>query len=118
MTNDLGLNLRISQDGAEATAGQIGHVGEAVDGVGGKAGALAPLKRGFDEVGDAAQKLFFITDLIGQIGSKAADIAHLSDEWQSMKGRLDGVSGSQTAANADVLGARKIGLLFFIILRN
>lgn len=102
MTNDLGLNLRISQDGAEQTAGQIVPVGEAVVGVGDKAAALAPLKKGFDEIGDAAQKAFFIVEILDQIGEKAADIAKLSDEWQSMKGRLDVVSDSQAAANANL----------------
>lgn len=39
-STDLNLKLHISQEGAETTAGQIGRVGESVDGVGGKAGAL------------------------------------------------------------------------------
>lgn len=102
MNNDLDLKLRISQDGAEATAGQIVPVGEAVAGVGDKAAALAPLKKGFGEIGDAAQKAFFIVEVLSQIGEKVAELSRLSDEWQSMKGRLDGVSDSQAAANANL----------------
>lgn len=75
MTNDLDLKLRISQDGAEATAEHLGQ-----------------LKKGF--------------------GEKAADIGELSDEWQSMKGRLDVVSDSQAAANANLEQVIGIGPIF------
>lgn len=106
MSNDLDLKLRISQDGSEATAEHLGPLKKGVDGIGDAAkestAALAPLKKGFGEIGDAAQKAFFIVEVLSQIGEKAADIGELSDEWQSMKGRLDGVSDSQAAANANL----------------